>query len=232
MITAPRSRWLRCALRRTAAFSLPETVASMAVAAIAVGGAMAANSSALKLVSTTRESNAASLSMEERLEQLRIANWRQITDSAYLRDTFFATAPKSIAPLNGYTERVVISAWPDPTAAGQVVVEKTKGSTANVITAGTGLSDQRLAKLDIRLSWTSTQGRTRTRDLTTIISNGGISRMNLPAMGAAAGSSADTTTSTSGTTTTTTTTDTTTTTPGNNGNGNGRGNVGGKPGQE
>ena len=187
-----------------------------------------ANSSALKLVGTTRESNAASLSMEERVEQLRIANWRQITDSVYLRDTYFATVPKSIAPLNGYTERVVISAWPDPAVCGQLVVEKAKGATATVLSTGTGLSDQRLAKLDVRVSWTGAQGRIRTRDLTTIISNGGISRMNLPAMGAAAGSAADTTTTTSSTTTsssTTTTTDTTSTTTTD-----GRGNVGGKTG--
>src|SRR5581483_8558252 len=107
--------------------------------------------------------------------------------------------------------------------------------TCVILVSGDGLSTQRLAKVDLQVSWSGADGRIRTRATTTLISNGGISRMNLPAFGAAASGTASTTTTTTTTSgssgTSSSGTTTTTTTSGNNGNGNGRGNVGGKSGK-
>ena len=121
-------------------------------------------------------------------------------------------------------------------------VVKGKNGPATIVTTGTGLGDQKLAKVDVTITWRTRDGRDRVKELTTIISNGGISRMNLPAMGAAAGSSESTasgdpepdTGADSGTGTVeegSTPTEETTTGNGN-GNGNGRGNVGGKGGKK
>ena len=168
---------------RVAGFSIVETVIALGVGGLALSGSMVINSQQLRMVKSTRDSSAASHSMQERVEQLRIANWVDITDPLYLSDTLFATNPKSVAPLDSYRERITVQAWPDPAVCEPLVVEKTNKAAPRIVLSGTGLADERLAKVDVRIEWVAS-GRTRVRELTTIISNGGISRMNLPAMGA------------------------------------------------
>lgn len=218
----------------------------MAVGALALGGAFLLDSYHLRVVKNTRESSAASLSLDERVEQLRIATWQQITNSEYLKQSYFATVPKSISPLDGYSERISIAAWPQPEVCQPLTVEKKKGASAQVLSAGAGLEDQRVAKIDVHISWKSSGGRIRTREMTTIISNAGISRMNLPAMGGAAGGSQggeatepvgtgteDKPSSAPGTDASSDATapPPSETAPAGPGRGRGRGNVGGKPGK-
>jgi hypothetical protein len=233
--------------RKAAGFSIPEAVIAIGIGALAVAGGMAINQEQLRMVKSTRESNGASLALEERVEQLRLASWRQITNSDYLKATYFSGKPKSSKPLAGMTEHVTITAFPNAAACTPLEVERNPDGSTRILQSGSGLSDQRLAKVDVGLTWTGKDGRRRTRELATVISNAGISRMNLPALGAGFAGTAtstpattDTTSSTgtSGTadtgTTDTTGSTTTTTTTGNgndNGNGNGRGNVSGKPGK-
>jgi Tfp pilus assembly protein PilV len=236
-----RRPWLsKC----VAGFSIVEAVIAMGIGTVSVGGALVLNSHQLKLVKSTRDSSAASHSLEERIEQLRIATWRQITDPIYIKDSFFATVPKSIGPLENFKETVTVSAWPIPDAATKIVVEKQNGQAVSVLSDGVGLPLQRLARIDVRVTWRGKDGRERIRELATMISNGGISRMNLPGMGAAAGApeapavmpiGGTTLTTTSGdssTTTTTTPTTTTTTTAATAASKGSRGTIGGRQGKK
>jgi len=221
-------------------FSIPEAIFAIGIGAMAVAGGMVVNQEQLRMVKSTRQTSGASHLLEERVEQLRIASWRQITDVAYLKDKYFAAVPKSGKPLGSPVEHITITAFPDATACTPLELERMEDGTIRITTSGTGLSDQKLAKVSVGVTWTGNGGRTRVRELATVISNAGISRMNLPAMGAGFAGTAETSTSTTSTGTTTgdtTTTTTTTTTDGNNGNGNsngngnGRGNVAGIPGK-
>ena len=128
-----------------------------------------------------------------------------------------------------------MSAWPDESAATPILIEKTVKTDPVVLLSGANLSTQRLAKIDVRITWTGKAFRTRTRELTTMISNGGVSRMNHPAMGTAGDTATSTPAPTPNPTATPAPTATPTPTPTNNGNGNGngngRGNVAGKPGK-
>ncbi len=165
------------------AFSLPETIIALAIGALAISGAMAVNSHQLRLVKATREASAASHSMQERLEQVRTATWSQITDPTYVSETLFSSLPRSIAPLDRYREMITISAWPE--GSGPVLcVEKAPKQSARIVSAGVGIAGQHLLKVDFQIRWGGGEGkRERRRELSTIISNGGISRINLPAMG-------------------------------------------------
>lgn len=205
------------------------------------------NMSNLRTVKSARQSNAATLCLQERAEQLRLADWRKITSAAYLRDTLLANSTKSAVPLTEISEKITVSAFPDQAVAQQLVVVRNTNGNRAVLLSGDGLAAQRLAKVDLQVSWQGTDGRIRTRATTTLMANGGISRMNLPAFGAAAGappsdsssSPPPSTPNPSSTpdpsnpiaTPTPTPTPTPTATPGNNGNGNGRGNVAGKSGK-
>ena len=172
---------LRRPLRKArSGFSLVEAVVSMAIGSMAVGGAMLLNAHQLRLVKSTRESSAAIQTIQERIEDLRNANWKQITDPAYLSGTYFTKFPKSVAPLDRYWEKITVSAWPDPSVCNKLIVEKSQRTSALVLLSGAGLADRSLARVDVQLTWVGKDRRARTREMSTVISNGGISRMHLP----------------------------------------------------
>ena len=224
-----------------AAFTLVETLIAVAIGTIALGGAMAINSQQLRLVKATREASAASHSLQERIEQVRTATWPQITDATYVSQTLFGSLPRSIAPLEDYRETITLKVWPErpPSDPGPVLsVAKTPKLPAQILSAGAGIADERLVKVDVQVRWGGRNGsRQHLRELSTILSNGGISRLNLPAMGPLGGGVWDNSFATLITTPTTPETD-----PnqgGNSGNGNsecgdesGRGNVGGTTGKK
>ena len=217
-------------------FSIAESIVALAVGSIAVAGGMSLNEQEMRLLKTSREASAAFQALEERVEQLRIATWRQITDPDYLISNYMPVTPKSVAALGNFTERVQVTAYPDPSVSAGLLVERQKGYSAVVVQdvgEGAAISEQKLAKVSVQIRWTGKGDRERVQELATIISNAGISRMNLAAMGTSGSgptsesTAADAGTTASGTTTTTTGTSTTTT-----GNGNGQGNVGGKSGKK
>lgn len=198
---------------------------------------MLLNTAHLRVVKSARQSNAATLCLQERVEQMRLGDWRKITDAEYLRNTLLANAPRSAAPLDRIAERVTIAAYPDPDAAQKLIVERRTNGERVTMISGAGLSSQRLAQVEFQVTWLGADARLRQRATITLISNGGISRMNLPGFGNDGGAPAPTSTPvpTGGGTATpapgATPAPTPTPTPGD-GNGNGRGNVGGKPGKK
>lgn len=201
--------------RRTAGFSLAEAVVSLAIGSVAVAGGITLSQHELKLVKSMRESNAASQSLEERIEQLRLVNWRQMTDSSYLISTYFPNRPKSGQILDQFSERVSVMAFPDVHACMPLIIERPPNGTPQIISSGDGLNLQHLAQVSVRVTWTGKDSRVRVRELASIISNAGINRNSLPLTGMDTGSGASTSTGTTSTTsagsTTTTTTGTTTT---------------------
>ncbi|EDY18760.1 hypothetical protein CfE428DRAFT_3797 [Chthoniobacter flavus Ellin428] len=220
-----------------AGFTLVETLVSTAVALSGLAAAVLLNTAHLRLVKSGRQSNAATLSLQERVEEMRLGDWRKITNPDYLSNTLLAAPPRSAAPLDAISERVTITAYPDASAAQQLIVERETDGQRVTLLSGSGLESQRLAQVEFRVSWSGSDGRRRLRATTTMISNGGISRMNLPGFGTAGGAPPSSPTpapSGSGSSTsssTATATPTPTPTPASN-NGNGRGNVAGKSGKK
>lgn len=88
--------------------TLVECVVAIAVLGLSVGAVMLVNSQQLRLVRATREVGSGDFSLQERVEQMRIATWRQITDATYLRDTFFAARPASADPIGAITEEITV----------------------------------------------------------------------------------------------------------------------------
>jgi len=221
-----------------AAFTLVETLVATSVALIGLAAALLLNTAHLRLVKSARQSNAATLCLQERVEQMRLGDWRKITDAGYLSNTLLAAPPRSAAPLDSISERVTITAYPDASAAQQLIVERETDGQRETLLSGTGLESQRLAQVEFRVSWSGSDGRRRLRATTTMISNGGISRMNLPGFGTAGGappspSSTPVASGTGSTTSSPTATPTPTPTPiPASNNGNGRGNVAGKSGKK
>jgi hypothetical protein len=228
-------------------------MAAVSVFGIGFGALMSLNSHQLQLVRSSHESNNATLCLEERVEQMRIANWKQLIDPNYLRANFYSTAVKSGAVLDQLHEKITVNAYPDHSVATPIMVERVGGQAPFISSLGTNIASQPFVRVDLYATWKAQDGRVRTRQACMLVSNGGINRLTLPAFGSAAsgttsgswpgdpvvfGPSAGDggTTDGGGTTGDGSTTGDGgstggTTTPGN-GNGNGRGTIGGKPGKK
>ena len=173
---------------RNAGFTLAETMVGAAVAVVGMAAVAVLNQAHLRYVQSARQSNAATLALQERVEQMRLADWRKITDPTYLKDTLYATATKSSGPLSRFTEEVQVEAYEPvidaahPAPQKLVVQRRVNGSRVTMM-SGSNLATQRLAKVDLKINWIGSDGRSRVRATTTLISNGGISRMNLPGFG-------------------------------------------------
>jgi prepilin-type N-terminal cleavage/methylation domain-containing protein len=224
--------------RRCGGFTLIECMAALMVSVLGIGALMSLNSHNFRMLRSTRESSAATLILQERAEQMRIATWRQVTDANYIRTTFFANDPKSAAPLDRLIEQVSVSKYPPASGESSLTVGKQAGQAAAVISTGPDFTSQQIARVDLQVQWTGRDSRVRTRQSSILVSNGGISRMNLPAFGATAtGISAPSPTPTPAPVTGSPTPTPTpvvspTPTPTPSGTNNGRGNVGGRPGKK
>ena len=171
---------------RQCAFTILESMVAMGIVAVAMAAVMLANSHQLKMVKSDRDTNAATLCLQERAEQLRICNWLKVTDADYVANTLFASRPLSAAPLGRMVERLTIRDYnPDPEAAprAQMIVEKQSGAPPRIIERGEALQNERLGRADLQVSWTRRDGSTRRRATSTVISNVGISRLALPGFG-------------------------------------------------
>jgi len=61
------------------------------IAAIFLGSLFAINTSSMGTLKMAREAAAASQVLQQRVESMRIANWHQITDAAWIRDNLSRT---------------------------------------------------------------------------------------------------------------------------------------------
>lgn len=233
-----------------AGFTLAEAVITVMVSAISLASVMVLNAQQLRLVRSTKESNGASLALQNRVEQMRVASWNNLTNGSYLTGSLLSSLPAGASNLANYTETVTVGPWPDNSAVSKLVVKKIGTGQASIVQSSTGMASQRQARVDVVVGWSSIDGRKRERSYATIISNGGITRVGLLAIGGSTTSGVSTSPSGSDSTPpsgseTPPSGDsgsggTTTTSPGNSGsngnsdngnNGNGRGNAGGKGGK-
>src|SRR5436190_13278204 len=106
--------------QKASGFTLPEAVIAVAVSALGMAGVMSMNSTHLRLVKSLRQSNAASVCLQERVEQLRTtgSDWRNLTNPTFVSGSkLMGQKLSSAAPLDHVEERFTASAYPDPAAA-------------------------------------------------------------------------------------------------------------------
>ena len=166
--------------------TLIECMAAMTVASMGLGALMSVNSYQLRVVRSTHDANVASLCVEERMEQMRIATWKQITDPLYLRSSFYASAPKAGGALANVFEKITVNAYPEAGIVNPIVVERGEGSAPVIKGPGPDIASQQSIRIDIYLSYDGLGGQRHSRQACMVLSNGGVSRLTLPAFGAAA----------------------------------------------
>ncbi|MDP9291198.1 MAG: hypothetical protein M3O82_02405, partial [Verrucomicrobiota bacterium] len=104
------------------------------------------------LIKNARESASANQSLQERVEQMRIANWAQITDASYLATKLMNTATNSAVGLNAPVEVLTITPYPTKAIAPAQVTRQ--GSTATINSTDAALLSESMVRVDLQLTWT------------------------------------------------------------------------------
>jgi hypothetical protein len=147
------------------------------IIALVIGGLVEMNALNIKTVRAGKETVAASLVLQERLDHLRNTKWIKVSDATYLQ-SILNTASASSTALPQLTEQMTVSAYPpsSPAPTSAVVTRAANGATA-ILSSNPALAKLPMVRADVTISWQSTpRSKIRTRTLSTIIAEGGIVR--------------------------------------------------------
>lgn len=174
-------------------FTLAEVLIAVCVAVVFGVAAFETNERLLIMLKSQRETTAASMMLQERMEAFRSLSYSGLgsyttsgttTPPATAADVV-ANSTISEGQLGGgitgsLTETVTISGYMDtlgncpPTTSGSTQWVRSAGhSTGNLVSSTANMATSYdLLQIDIQLSWTSATGRTRQREMTAIFGKG------------------------------------------------------------
>jgi hypothetical protein len=171
---------------REAGFSIAEAVIAATISMISLGAVMVLNAQQLKLIRSTRESNVASVVLQNRIEQLRGTAWDNMTSPTWLSAKVLSKPQENVGVLGNLQETLIISPWPANASLGRIVMERTNSSVAT-LEASASINTQTQARVDYLVKWSGSDNRPRERSYATVISNGGITRVGLASRGSSSG---------------------------------------------
>ena len=161
------------------------------VGGLAFAAVFGANSRAMGLLKSSKQAAVASKCLQQRIEQIRTYNWTQVTDSVAMQ-ALYATPPLPSIELPGFSEQVTISAFTPATTNGGTApapvapfLQITRGAngTVTLVSDNPNLVDQPQngitnpgaeVRVDVQITWPGPNGRTRIRQTSVIIANGGV----------------------------------------------------------
>jgi prepilin-type N-terminal cleavage/methylation domain-containing protein len=163
-------------------FTLVETVIALAIVAIGFLGSLAAVAQAGKLASAAEEDALAASGLEQRLDQLRLLQWPDLTSTTGVTGNVWTARPTAMAGITVAQETLTISGYDVPAAKTlQATWIGTLMPTAAFAGAGPDLNTASAVKVVATLTWTGRRSaRVQTRSSVTVISRGGISKSDLP----------------------------------------------------
>ena len=139
-----------------------------------VAAVMVMDANVLGLIKTGKETTSANQALQERVEQMRIANWVQITDASYVSTNLLNTATGSAVGLPGVTETLTVSSATSPSLTPAKVTRS--GNSVQVNTSNSALQNERLVRVDVKLVWNGMDRRQHTRSTCALIAKGGIAK--------------------------------------------------------
>ncbi len=159
----------------TTAFSLVETVIAAAIAASFLTSLFTMNMMTMGTIRSAKESIAASQILQQRLESMRIANWHQVTDAAWLRDNLLNSATPSSTQLKNLVETLTLVPY-DSVNTGNTQVRRANG-TASIVNQNSALLMEKAIKVIWTLNYTASPNqRSATRLVVAILADGGVAK--------------------------------------------------------
>ena len=144
------------------------------------------NSDLMHLLRSAAEATNASQDLQQRVEQVRLANWNQITDPVWVQSNLLNNKTDASVNLPGLTETLTVAAYTAPSSSASggsppTTFTVTRNADASVTVAPspysspTALGQQEMVRIDLSANWPSLN-RTRSRTLMTLVSRWGISK--------------------------------------------------------
>ena len=156
--------------RRTmAGFAFVEALVAASVAVIALGGFYASAQQAARVLRMGKEVVSASEMLQQRIEALRYAPpWSNVTTATGIVGVV-AAATGAAANFSNVTETFTVSGYP---SGSQLVV--TRAPAGTFTNNGVDLSSTSCVKVTVMATWTGIGNIQRSRQLSTIMSKGGL----------------------------------------------------------
>jgi type II secretory pathway pseudopilin PulG len=159
---------------KEAGFTFPELCVAIVVTALFGAAVFATNSRLLIALKTQKESTAATMVLQQRMESLRACSFTQVATDGYLKTNIFSIPTGSEGPLGNLSEQVAVGVYGDTTVAPIMLLRNAQNGTGTELSSNANLTNYNLLQVDLLLQWTGADGRTRTRQLSAIFGKGNI----------------------------------------------------------
>ena len=148
----------------------------MALTGTFMSAVMMLHTTVLGVLRTAKDNAAASQALQERVEQMRIANWVQITDPNHITTKLMAEKNRSADTLALAVETISVAEYPENLLATPLRVSRQNGVT-KLESSGSSLKNARMVRVDIAINWQGFPNkRQRARATTAVIAKGGITK--------------------------------------------------------
>jgi prepilin-type N-terminal cleavage/methylation domain-containing protein len=179
-ILRSRARW-QTAHRRLQedGFTLAEVLVTIAICLFFGLAAFETNQRLLLTLKSQKETTAAIMVLQQRKEALRALAFTEIATTATLKDTI-KVPTGSEAPLGNLNEKVTVSldtsdaSYANPSPTPTVLLRNPQHTDPQIVTQNNNLSSYDLLRVDILLTWTSANGRQRSRQSSELFGHGNI----------------------------------------------------------
>ena len=168
-------------------FTVVEASVAGAIIILFLTSLFALNSTVMRLLGSSAETASASQELQQRVEQVRLANWNQITDPTWVQTYLLGQATDASVNLPNLQETLVVTTYVSPSSSAATAASAANGATFKVMRSATGavtmpssynpsaLVNQEMVQVDLTISWPG-WNRQRNRALTTLVSRWGISK--------------------------------------------------------
>jgi uncharacterized protein (TIGR02598 family) len=156
-------------------FTLVEAMVAAAISAIFLSSLFAMNLGSMEAIRSAKESTAASQALQQRMESMRIANWHEVTDAAWLRDNLLNTAVPGGEQLKNLVETVTLVPY------GSASVGNTQLSRTHGVVTIANQNSNLLAENAVKVIWTANytgapNDHAATRQIVAILAKGGVAK--------------------------------------------------------
>jgi Tfp pilus assembly protein PilE len=158
-------------------FTFSELCVTIVIAVLFGAGAFATNSRLLYALRAQKESTAATMILQQRMESLRAISFTNVATKDYLKDNIFNSATGSEGPLHNLNEQVSVGVYGNTAVAPIMLLRNAQHQTnPQELSNNDTLASNNLLQVDLLLQWTSENGRVRTRQLSAVFGKGNISQ--------------------------------------------------------
>ena len=164
---------------RACGFTLAEVLVTVAICLFFGLAAFETNQRLLLTLRSQKETTAAIMVLQQRKEALRALAFTDIATTATLKDTI-KVPTGSEAPLGSLNEKVTVSldtsdaSYANPSPTPTVLLRNPQHTDPQIVTQNNNLSSYDLLRVDILLTWTSANGRQRSRQSSELFGHGNI----------------------------------------------------------